>query len=81
MCLGNRGESFDFSAYSLIIISPGPGCPADYPGYETVIWSHGLPVLGVCLGMQIINEYFGGRTARLEGCFHGRAELIDFAGR
>ncbi|WP_421901071.1 aminodeoxychorismate/anthranilate synthase component II [Maridesulfovibrio sp.] len=77
--LGNA-EAFDFSAYSLIIISPGPGCPADYPGYGRVIESH-LPVLGVCLGMQVINEYFGGRTARLDGCFHGRTERIDFDGR
>ncbi|NDV25061.1 aminodeoxychorismate/anthranilate synthase component II [Desulfovibrio sp. JC010] len=74
------GEGVDFSPYQLIIISPGPGCPADYPGYEAVIES-GLPVLGVCLGMQIINEYFGGRTARLDGCFHGRTECIDFDGK
>ncbi|MFW5497861.1 MULTISPECIES: aminodeoxychorismate/anthranilate synthase component II [unclassified Maridesulfovibrio] len=76
--LGRR-EAFDLSSYALIFISPGPGCPADYPGYEAVIES-GLPVLGVCLGMQILNEYFGGRTARLDGCFHGRTERIDFAG-
>lgn len=74
------GSSVDFSNYSLVIISPGPGCPADYPGYEQVIES-GLPVLGVCLGMQIINEYLGGHTGRLDGCFHGRTERIDFAGK
>jgi para-aminobenzoate synthetase component 2 len=73
------GADFDFSMYSLLIISPGPGCPADYPGYGRAFES-GLPVLGVCLGMQIMNEYFGGRTARLDGCFHGRTECIAFAG-
>ena len=74
------GCCFDFSSYVLIIISPGPGCPADYPGYAAVFES-GLPVLGVCLGMQIMNEYFGGRTVRLDGCFHGRTERIFFAGK
>ncbi len=78
--VSGRNASVNFSSYSLIVISPGPGCPEDYPGYEAVIES-GLPVLGVCLGMQIINEYFGGSTARLGGCFHGRTERIDFAGR
>lgn len=71
---------FDYCGYELLIISPGPGCPADYPGYEKVFES-GLPVLGVCLGMQIMNEYFGGRTDRLRGCFHGRTEVIDFMDR
>ncbi|CCO23962.1 aminodeoxychorismate/anthranilate synthase component II [Maridesulfovibrio hydrothermalis] len=65
--------------YDLLIISPGPGCPADYPGYEKIIESD-KPVLGVCLGMQILNEYFGGKTKRLEGCFHGRTERINFNG-
>ncbi|WP_432737688.1 aminodeoxychorismate/anthranilate synthase component II [Maridesulfovibrio sp. FT414] len=74
------GSTVDFHAYDLLVISPGPGCPADYPGYEPALES-GRPVLGVCLGMQIINEYCGGRTERLEGCFHGRSEKIFFNGK
>jgi para-aminobenzoate synthetase component 2 len=73
-------DAFDYEGYDLIIISPGPGSPVDYPGYENVIES-GLPVLGICLGMQIINECFGGCTSRLDGCFHGRTERIPFNGR
>lgn len=75
-----NAKSVDFDEYDLLIISPGPGCPADYPGYGAVIES-GKPVLGICLGMQIINEYFGGRTERLSGCYHGRTESIDFVGK
>ncbi|MBU1002915.1 MAG: aminodeoxychorismate/anthranilate synthase component II [Proteobacteria bacterium] len=63
----------------LIVISPGPGWPGDYPGYGPWIES-GVPVLGICLGMQIINEHFGGRTDRLQGCVHGKTEDIVFLG-
>ncbi|WP_285907276.1 aminodeoxychorismate/anthranilate synthase component II [Pseudodesulfovibrio pelocollis] len=63
----------------LVVISPGPGRPEDYPAYDRVLAAGG-PVLGVCLGMQIINRWRGGRTAPLPGCVHGRAEAIDWAG-
>lgn len=73
-------KSVDLDEFDLIVISPGPGKPQDYPEYDAVINS-GKPILGICLGMQIINEHFGGRTSRLTGCFHGRAEDIEFNGK
>ncbi|WP_320169114.1 aminodeoxychorismate/anthranilate synthase component II [Maridesulfovibrio sp.] len=77
---GQADVCTSFGHYDLLVISPGPGTPADYPGYDRIIRC-GRPVLGVCLGMQIINELCGGRTDRLAGCFHGRAEKISFNGR
>jgi len=77
-CEHNK-KSFNLDEFDLIVISPGPGKPQDYPGYDVVIDS-GKPILGICLGMQILNEHFGGQTSRLTGCFHGRAEDIDFNG-
>lgn len=71
--------AMDFAPFDLIVISPGPGTPADYPGYEYVIES-GKPVLGICLGMQIINELHGGATGRLVGCVHGKTDQITLAG-
>ena len=62
------------------VISPGPGTPADYPGYSELL-ELPTPCLGICLGMQLINEHFGGSTAQLAGCFHGRSETIRFAGQ
>jgi para-aminobenzoate synthetase component 2 len=70
----------DFSAFDLAVISPGPGHPRAYPAYDRLLES-GLPILGVCLGLQIINDHFGGDTARLPGCFHGRTDRIVFAGK
>lgn len=71
---GSMGNA-NFGQHDLIVISPGPGEPGDYPGYDRVFAS-GRPVLGVCLGMQIINEHFGGKTGRLEGCVHGKTDTI-----
>lgn len=66
--------------HDLVVISPGPGTPADYPGYGRIIRS-GRPVLGICLGMQIINEHFGGRTDRLPGCVHGKTDIVSMNGK
>lgn len=56
-----------------IILSPGPGLPKDYAEtfallrkYKTV-----KPFLGVCLGLQIIVEYFGGELFNLPSVKHG----------
>ena len=66
--------------WDLVVISPGPGRPCDHPGYGPWI-DGGTPLLGVCLGMQILNEHFGGTTEPLPGCVHGRAEPVEFLGR
>jgi para-aminobenzoate synthetase component 2 len=65
-------------ACDLLVISPGPGTPGDYPVYRRLL-SHDVPTLGICLGMQIINEYCGGKTAPLPGCVHGRTDEITMA--
>ncbi|WP_281760498.1 aminodeoxychorismate/anthranilate synthase component II [Pseudodesulfovibrio nedwellii] len=75
----SRLDSLEYSAYDLIIISPGPGEPAEYPGYKR-IFNADKPVLGICLGMQIINELHGGATGRLNGCVHGKTDIIKFDG-
>ena len=70
----------DLARPGLIVISPGPGAPAEYPGY-TPVFEAGKPLLGVCLGMQILNERFGGRTGRLPGCVHGKTDTVAFDGK
>ena len=49
-----------------LLVSPGPRDPA-HAGISIPLirqWYHRLPILGVCLGMQCINEVFGGQTIR-----------------
>ncbi len=67
--------------YDRIIISPGPGDPADkhYFGVcAEVITQLGkrTPVFGVCLGMQGIAHYFGGKVVRANVPMHGKTSEI-----
>jgi|ERR1051326_3442099 anthranilate synthase component 2 len=73
-------------SYNRIIISPGPGSPADanYFGVcREVILKIGktVPVLGVCLGMQGIAHYFGGKVIRSKQPMHGQTSEIRHEGK
>ncbi len=66
-----------------ILISPGPRDPA-HAGISTALirrFSATVPILGVCLGMQCINEAFGGRTVRAPVPVHGKTSRIEHDGR
>ncbi|HSG00503.1 MAG TPA: aminodeoxychorismate/anthranilate synthase component II [Vicinamibacterales bacterium] len=65
-----------------IVISPGPGRPADAGITPKVVdlWSGQLPLLGVCLGHQAIGEAFGGRIVRAGKLMHGKTSQIAHTG-
>jgi anthranilate synthase component II len=67
--------------YDKIIISPGPGDSSDKAYFGVcaeVIVQLGkkIPVLGVCLGMQGIAHYFGGKVVRAKKPMHGKTSII-----
>lgn len=61
-----------------LVISPGPGTPADAGVTVDVIRSLGstIPTLGVCLGHQAIGEAYGGKVVRAKKLMHGKTSLI-----
>jgi anthranilate synthase component II len=61
-----------------VLISPGPKDPA-HAGISIPLirsFCHRRPIFGVCLGMQCINEAFGGKTVRAPVPMHGKTSLI-----
>jgi anthranilate synthase component 2 len=60
--------------FDKLIISPGPKTPKD-TGISNQLISKFYklkPILGVCLGMQCINEVLGGKTVHSPLPFHGK---------
>jgi anthranilate synthase component 2 len=68
--------------YDRIVISPGPGNPADKEYFGVcaeVLTEIGktTPVLGVCLGLQGLAYYFGGQVVKAKLPMHGKTSLIN----
>lgn len=66
-----------------ILISPGPGSPADAGLSNEIIatWGSRRPVFGVCLGLQCIGEVFGGNVVRAPQVVHGKTSPIHHRGQ
>ena len=63
---------------SAIVISPGPGVPADAGIIIDLVKqaSGTIPIFGVCLGLQAIGEAFGGEVIRAPTQMHGKISLV-----
>ncbi len=62
----------------LLVISPGPGTP-DTAGVSLSAvgyFKDKLPILGVCLGHQVIVQYFGGKIGHAPEPMHGKPSRV-----
>ena len=64
---------------NLVVMSPGPGNPGDFDCAATIatVRKKGLPLFGVCLGLQAITEAFGGELSQLDIPVHGKPSRIS----
>jgi anthranilate synthase/aminodeoxychorismate synthase-like glutamine amidotransferase len=65
-----------------VLISPGPGHPRDAGLSVEVVGElgHQLPVLGVCLGHQVIGHVYGGAVVHAPELVHGKTSPIQHQG-
>ena len=77
-----RNDAIEFDAipnrYSAIVISPGPCGPSNAGGCIDVVqkFHQRIPILGVCLGHQVLIEAFGGQVIQSQEPTHGKSSLV-----
>jgi anthranilate synthase len=71
-------ELLDTLQPDLLVLSPGPGRPVDFGVDLTISQAEerGIPVFGVCLGLQGVVEYYGGDLRLLDRPVHGKPSLV-----
>jgi anthranilate synthase len=79
---GFDGALLDDYAPDLVVLSPGPGRPADF-GCDKLLGAldeRGLPAFGVCLGLQAMVEHGGGELGLLATPVHGKPGQVRVLG-
>lgn len=66
-----------------IVISPGPCTPGEAGQSVDIMreFSGQIPILGICLGHQVMGEVFGGRVMRARRPMHGDSSEINHDGK
>ena len=64
--------------YNKIVISPGPGNPNQAGNCINIVKNlyKKIPILGVCLGHQIVGQVFGSKIIQAKKIMHGKTSLI-----
>jgi anthranilate synthase/aminodeoxychorismate synthase-like glutamine amidotransferase len=68
---------------SMIVLSPGPGRPEDAGVCREIARHMGgrIPILGICLGLQVLAVAGGGRVGAAPERVHGKACSVTHDGR
>jgi len=71
-------QSDQLDSFDAIIFSPGPDIPRPGNIMELILENYGRTkaILGICLGLQAIVQYFGGSIYNLNEVVHGRTKTI-----
>jgi anthranilate synthase/aminodeoxychorismate synthase-like glutamine amidotransferase len=73
-----NGKTILKKKYDKLVISPGPGNPNQAGNCLKIVKEvyTKVPILGVCLGHQIIGQAFGGKIINAKNLMHGKMSKI-----
>ena len=73
------GKTIIRKKYDKIVISPGPGNPDQAGNCLKIVKEvhKKIPILGVCLGHQIIGQVFGGKIVQAKNLMHGKTSKLS----
>jgi para-aminobenzoate synthetase component II len=76
--LSDRISESDIASAAAVVLSPGPGRPADAGNAPAVLARviDSVPVLGVCLGHQMIAEHYGAKIVHAAQLRHGKTSRV-----
>jgi anthranilate synthase/phosphoribosyltransferase len=71
-------DEIEAVAPDYLVISPGPGRPEDAGVSLAAVrtFAGRIPILGICLGHQVIIEAFGGRIIQAPTVMHGKTDVL-----
>ena len=71
-------QDIEASNPAALMVSPGPGTPADAGISIAAIYNLGqkIPILGVCLGHQAIAAAYGAKVVRANRIMHGKTSMV-----
>lgn len=75
-----RLEPASLKNYAALVVGPGPGRPSDSPAMMKLLAAaidQGMPILGVCLGLQAIGEALGATVTHAPRLMHGKVSPIQ----
>lgn len=67
------------AVYDKILFSPGPSLPEDFPIMKKILakYAENKSILGICMGLQVITEFYGGRLYNLKKVVHGQKQRLN----
>ena len=76
-------EKIKKNKYKKIVISPGPGNPRQAGNCIEIVkhFYKTIPILGVCLGHQIIGQVFNSKIVIAKNLMHGKTSIIKHNGK